>query len=729
MKKEYSVSDLLPDVVSGFVNAIVSIVFAMAFAAVIFTGSLAEYLPQGIGILLLSSIIFSLLSSILASHPLILSAPQEIPIVVLALMAGTAAANSNVAMSASDLFQFLFVAIGLTSVLVGLFFFLLGWFKLGKIVRFIPLPVIGGFLVGMGWLVIKFALSMMTDLELSFSNIPVFFERETFFRWLPGVIFGIVLFILNRRFKHYLLIPGMLLVGIILFYAVMFAQGISFGSIEDSRYLLGPFPTGDLFPGFAFEYVDTFRWDLYLVFLPIIATMMALSVTEALLNYTALESLVEEDIDLDKELRSTGYSNVIAGVAGAPTGFMRLSHSTISHSIGARSRLSSFIVAVLCTLTLIFGAEALSVFPKLVLGGLLLNVGLVFFGEWLLDTWSKLPRADYLTILFILVVIANMGFLIGVLVGLFLSVIFFIINYSKVKIVKHELTGRTFKSNVERSEQLGQVLEQHDEQIMILSLQGFIFFGCTPQLLKPILNRIDNRHEVPLAFVVFDFRQITGLDSSAINSFKKLNRKARKEDFIIVLCGLSESISQKFINEKLVLDNSETIQVFADLDHGLEWCEEQIIKNNLQTEEYVEPVAIQMSEFSNITGDYSNFLEDQFVTGGTTIIEQGKDPGGIYFIESGEVIVMLNKDDDNQMRLKVMGSGTLVGEVSLYLGTKATATVVTKNDCHIKFLSKENFVKLNQDDPSKASRLHIFIVKLLSDRLAKSNKTMRALLN
>ena len=379
MKKTYSISDLLPDIVAGVVNAIISIIFAMAFAAVIFSGSLSEYLPQGIGILLISSIILSLLSALLASHPLVLAAPQEIPIVVLALMAGTAASNSDVFMSPTQLFQFLFVAIGLTSILVGLFFFILGGFKLGKIVRFIPLPVIGGFLAGMGWLVIQFAFNMMTDIELGFSTVSLFFDGDTFFRWFPGLILGVILFVLNRHFKHYLLIPVMLSVGIILFYAVMFAQGISFEAIENSRYLLGPFPEGSLFPGFALEYVDVFRWDLYLFFLPIIATTMALSVTEALLNYTALETLVEEDIDLDKELRTTGYSNLIAGLAGAPAGFIRLSHSTITHSIGARTRVSSIIVAVLCILTLIFGAEVLSVFPKMVLGGLLLNVGLVFF--------------------------------------------------------------------------------------------------------------------------------------------------------------------------------------------------------------------------------------------------------------------------------------------------------------------------------------------------------------
>lgn len=728
MKIEYSVSDFPPDLIAGLINAIISIVFAMALAALVFTGSLSGYLSQGIGILLLGTIILSLLSAILSSHPLMLNAPQEIPIIVLALIAATIAASPDIDMSPAQLFSFLFLATGLTSVLIGLFFFILGWLKLGKVVRFIPWPVIGGFLSGIGWLLIEFAFSMMTDLELSFANISASFNGDIFYRWFPGLVFAILLLVLSRNFKHFLLIPGMLLVSIILFYAFFFNQGLSYSDIEDSGYLLGPFPAGGLFPGFMIEHTNDFRWDLYLLFLPMIATTMFLSVTEALLNYTAMEALIEKDIDIDKELRVTGFSNIMAGMVGAPAGFIRFSQIALAKNIGSKSRIPSLIVALLCTLTLIFGADVLSVFPKMVLGGLLLNLGLVFLAEWLYDTRKKLPWNDYLIIVLILIVIANIGFLEGVLVGLALSVVFFVINYSKVKVVKHELTGRTFRSNVERSERLDEILEQHDEQILILSLQGFIFFGSTPQLLKPVINRLAANSGKPLKFVVFDFRHITGLDSSAINSFKKLGVKAKNEDFSVALCGLNHSVLQRLTNEGLIPDNSEFIQVFDDLDHGLEWCEEEIIKSILQSASYTDTAKLENSEFKAITSEFSDFLEDHLIPGGTTFIQQGQNPGGIYFIESGEVIVVLDTGQDGQIRLKAMSAGTIVGEVSLYSGEKATASVITESDCQMKFLSRDNFEKLNLHDSDKASQLHIFIVKLLSGRLAKSNKTMRALL-
>ena len=432
MKKMAVITNLLPDIVAGLVNAIISIIFAMAFAAIIFSGPLEASLPQGVGILLLGTIVFAVLSAVTARNPIQLDAPQEIPVVVLALIAVTVTSDPNANLTPTQLFQFMFVAIGVTSILVGLFFFALGRFKLGKLGRFIPLPVIGGFIAGMGWLIVAFAFNMMTDFEFSIANTFLLFEENTFFRWFPGVVIAIIMLVANRYTKHYLLIPSVLFGGMLLFYTVMFVQGYSYSSIEDNGYLLGPFPSAKLFPGSPFEYVQDFRWDLYLINLPIIVTMMVISTIEILLNYSALETTAEEDFDLDKELRNTGVSNIVAGIFGAPAGFLKLNQTTLSYQLGVKSRISNIVIALLCTFTLIFGAEALSVFPKVILGGLLLYIGLGFLVEWLIDTWYKLPKSDYLMIVLILIVIANVGFLEGVIIGLLLSAIFFEIGRAHV---------------------------------------------------------------------------------------------------------------------------------------------------------------------------------------------------------------------------------------------------------------------------------------------------------
>ena len=540
MTKDSTVSDFIPSLIAGTISGIIFVVSAMALAALIFTGPLSPYLPQGIGILLVGSIIFALFSALTATYPLILSAPQDIPIAILALMAVSIGADINGQMVAEEAFQFIFVAIGVTSVLVGLFFWILGRFRLGKLVRFIPFPVVGGFLAGTGWLIVKFSFTMMTDMDLTLVNLEHFIESHILFQWFPGLVFAVVMLLAGRRFSHYLLTPGILTGSIILFYGIMFTQGFTFGELENRGFLLGPFPEGGLFPGFPFQYVPDFRWDLFLVHLPAIATMMILSAISVLFNYSGLELIVKEDFDLDKELRLTGYSNILAGIAGTPAGYLTLSETSLAYNIGSRSRLPSLIVAIFCGIALLVGAQILSIFPKVILGGLLLNLGLEFLVEWLVDTWKRLHKSDYLVIVLILIVIGTVGFLEGIVIGLLMSIALFVINYSKVEVVKYELTGKTFNSNVERSEYLRKILDDNGDQIFILPLQGFIFFGTANKLLQRVLDRIENDTRNSMKYLLSDFRQVTGMDSSAVNSFNKLKIMAENHKFQVLLCGLDQ---------------------------------------------------------------------------------------------------------------------------------------------------------------------------------------------
>jgi len=727
MAKDSKYSNILPSLIAGLVNGIIFVVSAMALGALIFTGELSSYLPQGIGILLFGSLIFALFSAVTASYPIIISAPQDIPIAILALMATTIVATSGSSWSAQEQYEFIFVTIGLTSVLVGLFFYILGKFKLGKLVRFIPFPVVGGFLAGTGWLIVQFSFSMMTDVDPTINNLSAFFTSDMLIRWVPGAVFAIVLLILHRYISHYLLMPTVLTIGIGLFYIVSFFNGVSVSELESGGYLLGPFPEEGLFTGLPLKYLSGFDWNLFWVTLPAIGTMMVLSTISVLFNYSGLELIIKQDVDLDRELKMTGFSNILAGLGGAPPGYLTLSVTSMAYDIGARSRLSSIVVVLLCGFTLFFGADVLSIFPKVILGGLLLNLGLSFLEEWLYDTWEKLSRNDYFVIVLILIVIAAVGFLEGIVIGLLMSIVLFVLSYSKVKVVKHELTGTTFHSNVERSEYLKRIIADHGEQISILPLQGFIFFGTANRLLDRVNERVEKEGSSHLKYLIFDFRQVTGLDSSTINSFIKLRIMAKNHGFRVVFCNLNQDMTNQLRVGGLLPDEGGVFVEFDDLDHGLEWCEDELIEQYKKLDKELSD-SEKADSFKDQFPGIAEFFEEKKVAGDTTIIEQGKDPGGIYFIESGRITVRLGTGSAKGIRLKSLGAGTVVGEVSLYLGSKASASVLTETDCVIYFLSKDNFQKLNLESPGKAAELHTYIVKLLSDRLAKSNATIQALM-
>ena len=720
-------SNIVPSIIAGVIGGIIKIVVAMAFSALIFTGTLAAYLPQGIGIVLFGFFLFAVISIFTSSYPVNINTPQDIPIAIIALIATTVMATSGKDWDADTTFQFIFVTIALTSILVGIFFFILGSLKLGKLVRFIPYPVVGGFLAGTGWLIVKFAFIMTAGMGLSLANIVSLLDQAILSKWFPGLIFGLIMLISSRYIKHYLLIPALIAIGITFFYAIMFFYGFSFTDLESSGYLLGPFPKGGLFQGLPLKYLSDFNWSIFLEQLPAIGTMMILNAISVLFNYSGLEIIIKKDLDLDQELKTTGIGNIIAGLGGAPPGHLSLGGTLLAISIGSKSKLTNIVIALLCAITLLFGSAVLSFFPRIILGGLLFNLGLSFLVDWLYSTWSRVPKTDYTIILLIFLVIGTVGFLEGVITGLLMSVILFVVSYSKVEIIKHELTGKTFHSNVERSESIKNIIDDSGDQTLILPLQGFIFFGSANRLLERIKLHLQSQNEKNLKYLVFDFKQVTGVDSSTINSFNKLRILAELDNFQVLFCNLTPEIISQFEVEDLFDDSMDLFLKFDDLDHGMEWCEEQIISeqtigSNKQKEEIDE-----IKLFEEKFADLLIYFESKDISQNTTIIEQGSDPDGLYFIKSGRVTVEL-RSSNNKIRLKSMSTGTVVGEVSLYLKTQATASVISNTACKTYFLSHENFEKLNKETPERAAELHTYIVKLLSDRLAKSNATIQALM-
>ena len=175
-----------------------------------------------------------------------------------------------------------------------------------------------------------------------------------------------------------------------------------------------------------------------------------------------------------------------------------------------------------------------------------LFLGLSFLLEWVYDAWRTLPKTDYVLILIILWIVGTVGFLEGVFVGLFMTIIIFVINYSRIHVVKHTLSGSTFQSTVGRSAVDRRILQEKGDALVIFKLHGFIFFGTANTLYQQIRQRLIAPESTVVRFLVLDFRLVSGLDSSALNSFIKLKQLAETQGAILVLTDLLPEIQQLF---------------------------------------------------------------------------------------------------------------------------------------------------------------------------------------
>jgi len=662
--------------------------------------------------------------------PGVIGAPQDSPAAVLGLTGLVIVAHMGDA-PAEAKFITVVVTVILTSVVSGLFFVFVGGFKLSRFVRFIPYPVVGGFVAGTGLLLVRGALGVMLGRTPGMSNLNILFQAENLLLWIPGVLFGTIVLIASRRSKHLLTYPALLIGAALIFYLVVWISGSGIQEARGLGLLLGPFPAGTLWKPLDLSLLSQADWRLIFSQSSNIAAVALVSIVALLLNASALELIAQKDVDLNRELISTGVANIVGGLAGGSVGYHHLGVSSISFRAGISNRLVALFAAAVTGLALLFGASVLSLVPKLIVGGLIFFVGLSFLVEWLYDAWFQLPRTDYVLVWVILSVVGAFGFLEGVGTGIAIALVLFVVNYSRIDIAKDTLDGITYQSNVERPVEQRQVLNNLGGRIFILRLQGFIFFGTSQSLIHHVNLRVRDTTQEKLRFLILDFQHVTALDASAIFSFVRLKQMASANQFHLVLTDVSKEIKTRLARNDI--DEDETmIRISPTLDYGMEWCESKLLvqegsstliragtlrgqlMNRLPSVEHVEK--------------FMTYLERQEQEEFHVLINQGDPPDCMYFIDSGEVTTRLEMSKGKFIRLKSQRGGTMVGEMGLFLQHSRTATVVVSEAGVFYKLSLDAYNRMMQDDPQLAFHLYQWIGRVLSVRVAERNSTLNILL-
>jgi SulP family sulfate permease len=425
-------------------------------------------------------------------------------------------------------------------------------------------------------------------------------------------------------------------------------------------------------------------------------------------------------------------ANIASGLGGSPVGYHMLGVSSLAFRMGISSRLVSLFAASVTGITLLFGASLLSLIPKLIAGGLIFFVGLSFLTEWLYDAWFQLPRIDYLLVWVILIVVGAVGFLEGVGTGIVIAVVLFVVNYSRIDIIKDALTGTSYQSSTERPFEHRQLIRQVGERIQILRLHGFIFFGTSQSLVNHINTRVKDTECEKLHYLILDFQHVTALDSSAVFSFIRLRQLADAHNFHLILTDLNQETKHKLARAGLN-EEDERIRFFPNLDYGMEWCESNLLleeggsailrvgtlhaqlKKLLPTQEHVER--------------FMKYLDKEEVQQYHIVINKGDPPDSMYFIDSGKLTTRLELSKEKFIRLASQSGGTMVGEMGLFLRQSRTATVVADQPSVLYKLSLNEYNRMRQDDPELAFYLLQWIGRVLSVRLAGNNNTLEALLS
>jgi SulP family sulfate permease len=732
--QEFHLKQFAPNLTAGLVIGMTAIFFQTSLAALIFSGELAAFLADGIGIILFGGLALAVAVTFFGSLPGTMPSVQDSPAAIFALAAAAITSQLLAADASPDQVYITVVAsLALTTILTGILFIVVGRFGLSSFVRFVPYPVVGGFLAGTGWLLVQGALGVMSGLPMHLSDVPLLFRADILLLWLPGALFALLLLFVLRRFQHPLLMLGLLLGGVAVFYGVLFATNTPVADASARGLLLGPFPSGALWAPLELSSLALIDWPALLSQLGKFASVAVVSMIALLLNANALELATRKDIDLNRELVAAGVGNLLGGLGGSPVGYQTIGMSALAHRMGGGSRSTTLIATLMIGTALLFGASVLSFFPKAILGGLLFYLGLSFLVEWVVDAWKTLPHTDYVLVLVILVIVAGVGFLQGVGAGVVIAVILFAVNYSRVEFVKDTLTGLSYRSNMERPIEHRQLLDEQGGQIHVLRLQGFLFFGTAQNLLNRIRERIHDPKKPRLHFLVLDFHRVASLDSSAVLGFTRIYQLAEANHIHLVLTELKPLIQTRLAQGGLVEGEDEFLRIFTHLDYGMEWCENQVLAQDSRS--LIMKAASLPAQLKKIFPTpehierFMKYLEREQVEKDRTLIHQGDAPDCMYFVDSGQVAVQLEVEPGQFIRLRKMGGGTVVGEIGMYLEQQRTASIVTTLPGVVYKLTGSSLRRMERDDPDIATLLNHWMVQLLAQRLTDNNRALEALLN
>ncbi len=735
VRQELQPERLIPTLTAGAITGVLLVIYAISMAALIFTGPLAEFISIGIGLTLFTAIGAAITVALTNSMPGIVIMPQDAPAVILAIMAGAIAAQMPT--SSPALLPTVIMTLAVTTGLVGIVYFLLGAFKLGNLIRFIPYPVVGGFLAGTGYLLAQGAFNVMADQFFNLADLPTLLTPMMAVRWLPGCAIGLALVLLLRRYSSVFILPGIIVGSALAFYLTLWLTQTPINTAQNLGLLFGDFPKGGLWQPLHWSMLAQVQWAIIFSQVDKIATVVLLSVIALLLNVSGIELAARQDIDLNRELQSAGMANVIVGLGGGIVGFHALGLSVLSCAkINAKSRLVGVLAASICVVTLLLGDTLVTLFPKPVLGGGALFLGLSFLVEWVYDAWFKLPKTDYGIVILILFVIATVGFLQGVGLGIAVAIALFLIKASRVNVARHTLSGATHQSHTARSLPQSRILQEEGEQIYILDLQGFLFFGTANTLLNRIQARLNNATLVPLKYVVLNFQAVNGLDSSAVLSFVRLKQLLQQQEIKLVLTHLSPTIRTQLKRGGCLLPDDQVCQVFPDLDRGLEWCENDLLGVIPLRRARSLPLLMQLNNFfgdRDQAAEFFGYLDEWDAEAGDVVFQPGQTAAALYLIEVGQVTVFLSEHQEARQpgqahRIQTLGAGHVVGELDFFRHTAHQTSAMVDAPSTLYRLSIESFERMQQDHPEVAAAFQSAVIQIMGDRLTYAYKEIADLL-
>ncbi len=628
------------------------------------------------------------------------------------------------------------VYVTLLTVFSGTIQFLIGNFGGGKFVKYIPFPVIAGYLTGVSILIM-------------IGQVPKFLGLDKNIKWYEGLLMPthwqwhsvcigavtIAAMLLSKKWiKHVPAIVVALAAGIITYFLLAIFDPAML-TLDHNTRVIGHIAQSpmDIVTNISarwslFPQID---WKLFpTVIVPGVTLALLLSIT-TLNTCVVVDALTFTSHNPRRELMSQGVGTIAAAlVAGIPGAGLMSATSENLHN-GGKTQYSTLFAGVNTLLVVVLAGGMLAWLPHAALAGILIMVAFRMIDLKILDMLkNKSTLFDFIVIVTVVIAAVNLDLIKGAGVGIAMAILLFLREQMGISVIRRKLAGNQMSSKKIRLKHQREVLEVHGGVTLILELQGQLFFGTTDQLYSNLESYYDSAR-----FIILDMRRIQSVDFTAANMLKKILARIKQRKGYLIFSSIPEklptgqNVRQYFVN--LGLGPSEHLRIFESTEDALEWVEDDILSRE-DTRAFSNDRILDLHEIELVQGipedalaKLRSGLEERIFEPNQLIFHAGDVSDEIYFVRKGIIKIVLPLGDGKTYHLLTIGMGGIFGEMAFIDNVRRSADAMPLERSHLFVLSREKFEEVTKQYPELAGKFYQRLAFLTVQRLRQANKELK----
>ena len=513
MMKTYTKADFMTDLMAGIIVGIVALPLAIAFG--IASGVSPE---KGI----ITAIVAGFIISFLGGSKVQIGGPTGAFIVIIY----------------GIIQEYGIDGLMVATMMAGVLLILLGIFKLGTVIKFIPYPIIIGFTSGIAVTIFTTQIADIFGLDFKGEKVPgdfigkwiLYFHHFDTVNWWNVIVSVVSVFIIAITPKFSKKVPGSL-VAIILVTVGVYCLKL-YGGITCIDTIGDRFSIKAQLPEAAVPALD---WEAIKNLFPVAITIAVLGAIESLLSAAVADGVIGDRHDSNMELIAQGIANFVSPIFGGIPATGAIARTMTNINNGGKSPVAGIVHAVVLLLILLFLMPLAQYIPMACLAGVLVIVSYNMSGWRTFKALLKNPKSDVtvLLITFFLTVIFDLT--VAIEVGLLIACVLFmkrVMETTDISVIKNEIDPNNESD-----------LEVHEEHLMVpegvevYEINGPYFFGIATKF-EEIMSELGDRPKVR----IIRMRKVPFIDSTGIHNLTNLCEMSKKENIHIVLSGVNEKV-------------------------------------------------------------------------------------------------------------------------------------------------------------------------------------------